>query len=206
MSIFTLSSLLLLFVLVVFAQGDVTPPNFHTMKIKELKGFLKDRGVQCEGCVEKSDFVKKCLDSVTVPLTQSAQRSQIPTEPIDQTWGGISDDVCKSVTTNMDICSQLRGVVESTIFQFSRQYKRDLSVQPAHLAATSLKQPYFPVGKMIIRETLDWILKEGTRNGDQIRKVYEPKLKPWLRDVALENTNPMFEALSSAKGRSRGEL
>ncbi len=37
--------------------------DYNSMKIKELKEILRNRGVECKGCAEKSDFVKKCQDS-----------------------------------------------------------------------------------------------------------------------------------------------
>ena len=31
------------------------------MRVKELKGILADRGVDCNGCVEKEDYVKQVM-------------------------------------------------------------------------------------------------------------------------------------------------
>ena len=30
-------------------------------RVKELKGILNDRGVKCEGCLEKDDFIQKIM-------------------------------------------------------------------------------------------------------------------------------------------------
>lgn len=35
--------------------------DYATLKVKDLKKILADRGVQCDGCVEKDDFVKRCM-------------------------------------------------------------------------------------------------------------------------------------------------
>ena len=32
-------------------------------RVKELKGILNDRGIKCEGCLEKEDFVKRIVDT-----------------------------------------------------------------------------------------------------------------------------------------------
>ena len=32
-------------------------------RVKELKGILNDRGVKCEGCLEKADFIKRVMDT-----------------------------------------------------------------------------------------------------------------------------------------------
>lgn len=34
--------------------------DYNALKVKDLKKILADRGVVCDGCVEKADFVKKC--------------------------------------------------------------------------------------------------------------------------------------------------
>jgi hypothetical protein len=35
--------------------------DYNALKVKDLKKILADRGVQCEGCVEKVDFVNRCI-------------------------------------------------------------------------------------------------------------------------------------------------
>lgn len=35
------------------------PKDLSKLRVKQLKSILADRGVQCTGCLEKSDFVKK---------------------------------------------------------------------------------------------------------------------------------------------------
>ena len=32
-------------------------------RVKELKGILNDRGVKCEGCLEKDDFIKRIVET-----------------------------------------------------------------------------------------------------------------------------------------------
>ena len=44
---------------------NISPEEFlaklKKMRVKELKGILNDRGVKCEGCLEKDDFIKKIM-------------------------------------------------------------------------------------------------------------------------------------------------
>jgi hypothetical protein len=42
--------------------------DYNKMKVKELKTLLTQRGVQCVGCSEKSDFVKKCQETEHMDL------------------------------------------------------------------------------------------------------------------------------------------
>ena len=32
-------------------------------RVKELRGLLNDRGVKCEGCLEKDDFIKRIMET-----------------------------------------------------------------------------------------------------------------------------------------------
>ena len=34
------------------------------MRVKQLKGLLAEHGVACDGCVEKSDYIKKVKKSL----------------------------------------------------------------------------------------------------------------------------------------------
>jgi len=40
-------------------EADVSEADLGKMRVKTLKGILADRGVDCPGCLEKSDFVKR---------------------------------------------------------------------------------------------------------------------------------------------------
>ena len=37
-------------------------------QVKQLKQILNDRGVDCNGCIEKNDFVKKVMDTAHMDL------------------------------------------------------------------------------------------------------------------------------------------
>lgn len=34
--------------------------DYSKLRVKQLKGILADRGVDCNGCLEKSDYVARC--------------------------------------------------------------------------------------------------------------------------------------------------
>ncbi|RHY89725.1 hypothetical protein DYB37_006548 [Aphanomyces astaci] len=42
--------------------------DYSKLRVKELKKILSERGVSCNGCVEKSDFVKKLQDTEHIEL------------------------------------------------------------------------------------------------------------------------------------------
>jgi hypothetical protein len=37
--------------------------DYSKMRVKELQKILAQRGVECSGCVEKADFVKRCKET-----------------------------------------------------------------------------------------------------------------------------------------------
>lgn len=45
--------------------------DYNSLKVKDLKKILADRGVACEGCVEKQDFVTRCAN------TEELEREQL---------------------------------------------------------------------------------------------------------------------------------
>lgn len=42
---------------------EETAAKIKKMRVKELKGILADRGVDCVGCMEKEDYVKRVMDT-----------------------------------------------------------------------------------------------------------------------------------------------
>jgi len=42
--------------------------DYASMKVKQLKTLLDQRGVKCHGCTEKSDFVRKCEETENLEL------------------------------------------------------------------------------------------------------------------------------------------
>lgn len=42
--------------------------DFKKMRVKQLKQILADRGVECKGCSEKDEFVKRVLDTAHMEM------------------------------------------------------------------------------------------------------------------------------------------
>jgi mesencephalic astrocyte-derived neurotrophic factor len=45
-----------------------TATDYTKLRVKELKAILAERGVECTGCIEKSDFVKKATETAHMDL------------------------------------------------------------------------------------------------------------------------------------------
>lgn len=60
-------------------------PDFKTMKIKELKAILADRGRECRGCAEKADYVAMAADVWSLPIVEKPasgdETKEKPAEP-----------------------------------------------------------------------------------------------------------------------------
>jgi hypothetical protein len=179
--------------------------EIRKMKVKELRKFLDDRGLPCDGCVEKADFVKKAIAAKSTPILDSKKPRVVNKDPIEKQWAPIVAEVCEAETDNESYCKQLKNIVDGFFFQYMRKYKRDLSVQEYHAAEVSFKHPYFAVGKIILKEVVQFMVKENTKKSEKVRAKLEARAVPWLRDVCLENPNPMFEELGETGGPSSGK-
>jgi len=49
----------------------ISDQEIENMKIKDLRTFLKDRGVECHGCAEKTDFVTSAKKVKYLPKTEN---------------------------------------------------------------------------------------------------------------------------------------
>ena len=63
------------------AEDSLEIPNFKTMKIKELKAILADRGKECKGCAEKADFVAMAADVWSLPVIEKPAETEKPATP-----------------------------------------------------------------------------------------------------------------------------
>jgi hypothetical protein len=37
--------------------------DYNSLRVKQLKEILDQRGVKCSGCTEKAEFVNKCIET-----------------------------------------------------------------------------------------------------------------------------------------------
>lgn len=193
------------------SDATVDEAAIKKMKIKEVRKFLDDRGVACDGCFEKADFVKKAVANMALPILDSRKPKVVNNDPIEKQWAPQVMEICEAETDKPGFCKQLKAVVDGAFYQYMRKYKRDLSVTEAHTAEISFKHPYSTIMRKMLKETVQHMVQKDSKKQDLIRKKFEPTFIPWLRDVALENPNPMFEELGEMganmkkKGSKRGD-
>ena len=47
---------------------EASAKDVTKLRVKQLKSILADRGVECDGCLEKQDFVKRVLETAHLDL------------------------------------------------------------------------------------------------------------------------------------------
>jgi len=69
------------------ANADPPPatetPNFAKMRVKQLKAFLAERGVECKACAEKEHYVELCEESKDLPLAPKEEKPKVEVPPED---------------------------------------------------------------------------------------------------------------------------
>jgi len=59
------------------------------MKTKALRVFLHERGLKCEGCTEKSDFVEMCIAHKDTPLVEPEPAQPEKKESVEDILAGL---------------------------------------------------------------------------------------------------------------------
>jgi hypothetical protein len=64
--------------------SDAADVDCNAMRTKELRAFLSERGLRCEGCAEKSDFVAMCEEHKDTPVQIKDSPQEDPPKGSDQ--------------------------------------------------------------------------------------------------------------------------
>eukprot|EP00052_Salpingoeca_macrocollata_P021135 m.180497 g.180497 ORF g.180497 m.180497 type:complete len:189 (+) comp21467_c0_seq1:751-1317(+) len=118
------------------AEPDVseeTAPKYsledlNKMRVKELRGMLAERGVECKACSEKSEIVKKVFESQHLPAkgkSESPQKSTSPPpspspSPLDLDADSLREMIRKQQKQQDDLKKTLEAQgMDTTGFSFS---------------------------------------------------------------------------------------
>lgn len=198
-----LSIILASLILVSFANAEetLTDADFKKMKIKQLKRFLLDRGVECHGCVEKSDFVRLAVQHAKTALKNPGGRipSELPTDPLWDVWAKKADELCQRLLSTEQkenkFCNSLSNVVDSVVMKYAKRYQKELKVEKQQLMKYTLTEPYQEAGLKRIQKVIKWMGKTNTKSQKDIEGQLEEPLQSWLRDCSLQNINTMHDTL-----------
>jgi len=56
--------------------SELSLDDIKKMKVKELRRFLYDRGLNCKGCSEKEEFVNKVFENRNIPMKESEKKQE----------------------------------------------------------------------------------------------------------------------------------
>lgn len=187
-----------------------TEKEVKKMKVKELKAFLGDRGVACEACTEKGDFVKKVVANLQTPLLPSKRKLK-PKGEFWEFWAALSKTICtdgatkkgKSAEDTDAMCSSVGSAMDSFFMQHGKRTANKLKKKTANLLKTSVIEPYQGAARRLIAKLVDHcISKNGACSSPskvtsllEGNKVKSVDFQKWITNVGIENTNPMYEAL-----------
>ncbi|KAG5492534.1 hypothetical protein JKF63_01112 [Porcisia hertigi] len=212
MRVFT--TLFILALAVTMVSASMTEADFKKMKVKDLRAFLVDRGLECAGCQEKSDFVRMAYQHRDTNPLGSAKKREIPNQKFWEAWSDIAKQECqKSVARRGNdadsepfstICDTIRSAVDSYLMQHGRRVANQLKKTPHHLLQTSFKDVYFEAGSRLFQTLADYCLaspssQEACRSFGSVMSAMDGSsgadFKMWTTNVGIENTNPMYEII-----------
>lgn len=209
---FLLAAVLLL----TLVSGALTESDFRKMKIKDLRTFLSDRGLECVGCNEKGDFVRMAYQSRDVNVVGSAKKREVPNQSFWDAWSEVAKVECeKSVSRRgsdpleepfSTVCHTIQLAADSFLLQHGKRVANQLKKTPAALLKTSFKDIYYDAGCQLFQRLANQCLaspssQEKCSSLGHVMNIMESdsavNFKSWTTNVGIENTNPMYEIIDA---------
>eukprot|EP00760_Papus_ankaliazontas_P005619 PhM_4_TR12678/c0_g1_i1/m.39755 len=185
------------------ATAAPTAAQVKKMKVKELKIFLAERDTDCKGCVEKSDYVNAALrviDKKPDPTKRpgggqpGGYEGAYPTVPLWEAWAGFAEEDAKAAELSPSALKAVKNVVENSFMRHGKATATKLKKHHKDVLKTSLMAPYYAIGRRQVRALVEFAKKKGEKpKADELRQAYEKLFIPWMTNVGIENTNPMYE-------------
>ena len=54
--------------MIVFVALFCAQPDFQSLRVRQLKEILQERGQKCDGCLEKQEYVDRCVETWSLPV------------------------------------------------------------------------------------------------------------------------------------------
>lgn len=194
----------------------MTEADFRAMKIKDLRIFLEDRGLQCVGCQEKADFVRFAYQNrEKKPSASSDTRKPPADKKLWEAWSENAKSVCHeevqkrgnepTASPFLEICDTIANGVDSFFMQHGKRIANRLKKIPDKMLKTSYKTVYYDAGYLYLRRLVGKCLVspssmqkcESLGNVMKLMEGSSTDFQMWLTNVGIENTNPMYEILQS---------
>ncbi|CBZ30671.1 conserved hypothetical protein [Leishmania mexicana MHOM/GT/2001/U1103] len=213
MKLFFAAVLIAVFAVTLVSAG-MTESDFRKMKVKDLRAFLQDRGLECAGCQEKSDFVRMAYQHRDTNPVGSAVKREIPNKKFWEAWGDIAKNECQNAVRRRGndegtepfstICDTIHSAVDSYLMQHGRRVANQLKKTPQDLLKTSFKDIYFEAGSHLFQTLADYCLgspslQKTCQSLGSVMSAMDGSsgadFRSWTTNVGIENTNPMYEII-----------
>ncbi|KNH07643.1 mesencephalic astrocyte-derived neurotrophic factor [Perkinsela sp. CCAP 1560/4] len=197
-------ALLAVSILACHAAHCITDDEIRKMKMKELKEFLDDRDESCSGCVEKGDFVRIAIEVKDKKISQEKQKmkgytGEYPKKSFWDFWTEESLQIAASSELDTKGRKLIADAVETCFMQYGKSVATKLKKGPAELLKTSLKSPYYQAGIRGIQKLITLCASSPSLKNAELQNACEKEFVPWITNVGIENTNPMYEILEQMK-------
>lgn len=203
------------------AAGEPKTENdFKRMKISELRQFLDDRGLSCYGCQEKSEFVRVAYENRDKAPFDAQRRKDIPDASFWDAWKENVKEICDEgakkrglealeTTSVGKVCEALSHATESVLMQHGKAIAQGLRKKQGEILKTSYTNVFYDAGLVLFRRIVDYCLASDERQKtcgsvteliEILNKGKVADLKMWVVNVAIGNTNPMYELVEQQGG------
>lgn len=189
-----------------------TEAEVKAMKVKDLKVFLSDRGLPCESCSEKGDFVKAALKGREAPLLASKRKLK-PKGEFWEHWSRLGVSLCEEAAKKKKVkpedagCANIGVAVDSYFMQHGKRTAAKLKKTTAAMLKTSAGEPYGEAGSRLLNKIVAHCVKTPAACNSESKvaellqndKIKGVDMGKWITNVGIENTNPMYEAIKDKK-------
>ena len=190
-------------VLIISLSSCVAEDEIRKMKIRELKTFLEDRDEDYSRCVEKRDFINAAVAVKDKKISAAKQKLKgylgaYPECPFWEFWASEARQMAVESGITEKGQQALYATVETCFMQHGKSVATKLKKGAGDLLKTSLKSPYYQAGVLNMKILTEHYVSHEAQRTD-IRQKSESIFLPWITNVGIENTNPMYEILESKK-------
>eukprot|EP01129_Flabellula_baltica_P007382 TRINITY_DN2868_c0_g1_i1.p1 TRINITY_DN2868_c0_g1~~TRINITY_DN2868_c0_g1_i1.p1 ORF type:complete len:142 (+),score=39.95 TRINITY_DN2868_c0_g1_i1:3-428(+) len=114
-------------------KTDLTEQTIENMSVKELRKFLKNRNLECIGCIEKSHFIKMAKEHMDTPVRIQGEKDQVKAEDVQFESQEVPD--FKGMHIN-DILSKFKGSEEDKRKVIEELRKNGIPVDESNILLT----------------------------------------------------------------------
>ena len=181
-----------------------TEQEIRNMKFRDLRTFLNKRGSNCHGCFEKSDWIEAAIlvkdKEVIVEVSKKENFTDSASgKPFWENWSDSALKLAQENGADEATATQIKIFAEDYFQQHGKSTAIKLGKSVNEILETSLKEPYHSAGRILLTSFIKQAMaKNLNQTSNELATVFEKTLIPWITNVAIDNSNPMYEWIKSS--------